>query len=519
MIADLDPDLTTAESERSVLVTGVTLRAQEAVPGDLFAALSGQSTHGAAHARAAIDRGAVAVLTDHRGAEVVRECGVPVLVHPDPRTVLGPVSDTVYGRPSQRLEVIGITGTAGKTTTAYLVEAGLRRAGRRTGLIGTIETRVDGEAIPSAFTTPEAPDLQALLALMLSRGVQSVVMEVSSHALALGRVDGTRFSVGAFTNLSREHLDFHRDMDDYFQAKARLLDPASSVAAARAVVCTDDEWGVRMAALAGHDVVTVSGGSPAAGSVSGGAAAADWTAQPILVDGDGRQHVRVSGPGGVECDLVVRLPGAYNVTNAVLAVGVLAQVGVDPRIAAEAMADVDVPGRMQRVHSTDAGQGCGGAVEAEPRITAVVDYAHKPAALAAVIEALRAGAGSGRLAVVVGAGGNRDAGKRPLMGEAAARGADLLVVTDDNPRGEDPAVIRAAVLAGAQVVPVPERAEVREVAGRAAAIRVAVDWARPGDVVLVAGKGHETGQEVGGVRHPFDDRTELGSALAERGQQ
>ena len=476
-------------ADAGLLVTGTTLRAQDARPGDLFAALPGARAHGADFAAQALAAGAVAVLTDRDGAARPSLAGVPVLVHPDPRAVLGEVAALVYGRPSEHVQVLGVTGTSGKTTTAYLVEAGLRAGGRTAGLIGTVETRVDGRVLPSAFTTPEAPDLQALLALMLEQGVDTVVMEVSSHALALGRADGTHFAVGGFTNLSHEHLDFHPSMEAYFAAKARLFDPASPLAADRAVVCTDDTWGARMAELAGPDTVTV--------TTTG--ARATWSAGTVHVAPGGSQTVALHGPAGLETTAELRLPGIYNVANAALAIALLAEVGVDPATAILGIAGVDVPGRMERV---DRGQS----------FVAVVDYAHKPAALEAVITALRAGCG-GRLAVVVGAGGDRDTAKRPLMGDVAARGADLLVVTDDNPRTEDPAAIRAAVLAGAFAVPANLRGEVRESDDRAAAIAAAVVWARAGDVVLVAGKGHETGQEVQGVKHPFDDRAELARAI------
>lgn len=472
-----------------VQVTGVTLRAEEVRPGDLFAALPGARVHGADFAGQALDQGAVAVLTDPEGATRPALAAVAVLVHDDPRRVLGEVAAEVYGRASERVQVLGVTGTSGKTTTAYLVEAALRGAGRTPGLIGTVETRVDGRALPSAFTTPEAPDLQALLALMEQDGVDAVVLEVSSHALQLGRADGTRFAVGAFTNLSHEHLDFHAGMDDYFLAKARLFDPASPVCAERAVVCVDDEWGVRMARVAGPDVVTVSAtGAPAT-----------WTSREVSADASGAQTFTVHGPDGFAGRAVLRLPGAYNVANALVALATVHRAGLDPAVALRAIADVDVPGRMERVHR---GQG----------FVAVVDYAHKPAALQAVIEALRAQS-EGRIAVVVGAGGNRDTAKRPLMGEVSARLADLLVVTDDNPRTEDPVAIRAEVLAGARGVPESTRAEVVESHDRASAIATAVAWARPGDVVLVAGKGHEVGQEVRGVKHPFDDRLVLAHAI------
>ncbi|MFF0817042.1 UDP-N-acetylmuramoyl-L-alanyl-D-glutamate--2,6-diaminopimelate ligase [Rhodococcus sp. NPDC003318] len=480
-----------------VAVTGIDLRAQEVQPGDLFAALPGARAHGADFASAALERGAVAVLTDLAGLTRLGSAAasVPVLVHPDPRSVLGAVSAAVHGDPSRHLRIVGITGTSGKTTTSYLVEAGLRASGHRPGLVGTIETRIDGRPIPSALTTPEAPQLHALFAAMLERGVDTVVMEVSSHALALGRVDGTAFAVGAFTNLSQDHLDFHSDFDDYFAAKARLFDPASTVHAARAVVCVDDEWGRRMAALAGADTVTV--------STTGDAR---WTATDVTTSADGAQRFTVTTPAGEALTATLRLPGRYNVANALLSLAVLNECGVAPAEAIRGLAEVDVPGRVQRI---DRGQP----------FLAVVDYAHKPAALEAVIATLRGqiADSGGRLAVVVGAGGDRDHGKRPLMGEAGARGADLLVITDDNPRTEDPATIRAALLAGALAVPEDQRGEVREIGDRTAAITAAAEWAQPGDVVLVAGKGHEIGQEIGGVKYPFDDREVLAGAIERLG--
>ncbi len=241
-----------------IRITGVTLRSQDVVASDLFAALPGASSHGARHAAEAVSRGASAILTDAAGvAEIGGDIDVPVLIHPAPRSVLGEVAATVYGHPSEKLRVIGITGTSGKTTTTYLVEAGLRSADRMPGLVGTVGIRIDGRDQPSALTTPEAPDLQALLAVMVEQGVDTVVMEVSSHALTLGRVDGVRFAVGGFTNLSRDHLDFHPTMQDYFDAKAQLFDPESATHASISVVCVDDEAGRAIAALA-HRPVSVS---------------------------------------------------------------------------------------------------------------------------------------------------------------------------------------------------------------------------------------------------------------------
>lgn len=471
----------------NLLVTGATLRAQDVVSGDLFAALPGSTTHGARYAAQAIDSGAVAVLTDAAGVAEMGALGqsVPTLVHPDPRGVLGGLAATVYGNPSERVTVVGITGTSGKTTTTYLVESALRAAGRRVGLIGTIGIRIDGADIPSALTTPEAPALQAMLAAMAEQGVDTVVMEVSSHALALGRVDGTGFAVGAFTNLSRDHLDFHQTMADYFEAKALLFDPNSPLRARRAVVCVDDEAGRAMAARAG-DAITVSAeGQPA-----------HWRAVDVAPMGAGGQRFTVLDAAGAPHELGVRLPGHYNVANCLVALAILDAVGVSPEEASAGLLQARVPGRMEEI---DAGQD----------FLALVDYAHKPGALRAVLTTLARP--DRRVAVVFGAGGERDPGKRAPMGATAAELADLVVVTDDNPRGEDPAAIRGEILAGAAESGCA--ADIVEIADRRDAIRHAVAWARPGDVVLIAGKGHETGQRTGGHTRPFDDRVELAQAL------
>ncbi|MHA3021087.1 UDP-N-acetylmuramoyl-L-alanyl-D-glutamate--2,6-diaminopimelate ligase [Mycobacterium sp. BMJ-28] len=464
-------------------VTGVTLRSQDVVPGDLFAALPGAKAHGAHFAAAAVGAGAVAILTDPDGLALLPAgLDAAVLVHPQPRTVLGEVAAAVYGDPSRKLRVIGVTGTSGKTTTTYLVEAGLRAAGRVAGLIGTVGIRIDGRDLPSALTTPEAPDLQALLAAMAEQGVDTVVMEVSSHALSLGRVDGVAFEAGGFTNLSRDHLDFHPTMADYLDAKARLFEPASPTHAAHAVVCVDDEWGRQIAARAVAPV-----------RVSSTGADADWRIEEVHDVGPGAQEFTAVDPAGVHHRLRIGLPGRYNVANALLALALLDAVGVSPEQSASGLRDAAVPGRLQAI---DRGQD----------FLALVDYAHKPGALEAVLQTLR---GTGRLAVVFGAGGNRDPGKREPMGRVAAELADLVVVTDDNPRDEDPAAVRAAILGGTVGSP----AEVVEIGDRRAAIDYAVAWARPGDTVLIAGKGHESGQTSGGRTRPFDDRDELAAAL------
>jgi UDP-N-acetylmuramoyl-L-alanyl-D-glutamate--2,6-diaminopimelate ligase len=473
-----------------VRVTGVTLRGQNAQPGDLFAALPGTSSHGGRFVGDAVARGAVAVLTDAAGiAEMGSAVDVPVLIHPFPRTVLGELAADVYGHPSEKLRVIGVTGTSGKTTTTYLVEAGLRSAERVAGLIGTVGIRIAGQDQASALTTPEAPELQALLAAMVERGVDTVVMEVSSHALTLGRVDAVRFAVGGFTNLSRDHLDFHPTMEDYFDAKARLFDPQSSTHATLSVICVDDDAGRAMARRAHRPVLVSAGGRDA-----------DWRAENVRpVELGGQEFVAVD-PAGVHHGLRIGLPGRFNVANCLLAVALLDAVGVSPEQAAPGLRTATVPGRLEPI---DRGQP----------FLALVDYAHKPGALRAVLETLR-GQSTGRLAVVFGAGGNRDPGKREPMGRVAAELADLVVVTDDNPRDEDPAAIRASIMTGAKA----GSAEVVELDDRRAAIDHAVSWAKPGDVVLVAGKGHETGQTSRGQTRPFDDRVELAASLEELGR-
>jgi UDP-N-acetylmuramoyl-L-alanyl-D-glutamate--2,6-diaminopimelate ligase len=468
-----------------VQVTGVTAASALVRPGDLFAALPGRSGHGAAYAAAAAAAGAVAVLTDEEGAAAV-PAEVPLLVVTSVRDVLGPVAADVYGRPSAALSVLGVTGTSGKTTTTFMLRAGLRAAGRVPGLIGTVATMIGEEEIKTGFTTPEAPEVQALLAVMRERGVTDVAMEVSSHALAMHRVDGITFDVAAFTNLSEDHLDFHADMEDYFAAKTLLFDAGRS---RFSVVVVDDRWGVRLTEVVPGPLATVT---------TVGERRATWEAVAVAERPDGSTAFRAVGPG-FDIEMGCAVPGRYNVANALLALAMLHEDGVDPEVAAPAITAASVPGRMERV---DAGQP----------FLAVVDYSHKPAAVDGALRALRP-LTRGKLIIVLGCGGDRDRGKRPHMGEIAARGADLLVITDDNPRSEDPAVIRKAMLDGALAVPPAQRGEVREVGGRAKAIAVAVAAAGPGDTVLVAGKGHETGQEVAGVVHPFDDRVVLRDAI------
>lgn len=470
-------------------VTGITHDSRAVRPGDLYVALSGARFHGADFAAQAARSGAVAVLTDPAGAERAAAAGLPVLTADDPRSVLGELAAAVYGDPGRGLLRIGVTGTSGKTTTSYLVEGGLRAAhpSGRTGLIGTVKTRIGDEEITTEHTTPEATDLQALFAVMRERGVEAVVMEVSSHALRLGRVAGTLYDVAVFTNLSPEHMEFHSDMEDYFQAKAQLFTPLRS---RLGVVNLDDEYGRRLVAEAGVPLLTFS---------ASGRLDADWRAEDVaagLLD----SRFTAIGPKGERVQAVAPLPGPFNVANTLAAIAALAAAGLDPQAAADGVAAVPgVPGRLERV---DAGQ---------PYL-AVVDYAHKTDAVESVLRALRTTT-DGRIHAVLGCGGDRDRTKRAPMGAALARLADTAVLTSDNPRSEDPLAILAAMLAGAVSVPVEQRGHVIVEPDRAAAVAAAVARARPGDIVLVAGKGHEQGQEIAGAVRPFDDREVLRAAI------
>jgi len=487
--------LPTDDVPGQVVVTGVSLASGSVRAGDLYAALPGSRTHGARYGDQAVAAGCAAVLTDPEGAAIVGGIGLPILVVERPRAVLGEVAALVYGRPTESLTVVGVTGTHGKTTTTQLIAHAAGYAGRTTAVVGTMGTWIAGEPVGSALTTPEAPDLQALFAVMLEQQVEVCAIEVSSHALVMGRVDGVVFDLAVFTNLGRDHLDFHTDMEDYFAAKARLFTAAR---ARSGLVCVDDPYGARLAGRAEIPLRTLSTGS-------GGSTRADWhAAMDVAASSPQETSFTVSGPDGLPRRGSVAMPGEFNVANALAAIAVCTEVGLDVDVAIRGVAAAPpIGGRMERV-------------EAGADIAVIVDYAHKPDALKAVLAALRP-VTPGRLVLVVGAGGDRDRGKRPIMGEVGATHADVLVVTDDNPRSEDPAAIRAEIVAGAGA----DRgdavsAEVVEVGDRRAAIRYAVGSARPGDTVLIAGKGHETGQEVGGEVVSFDDRREARAALGDR---
>jgi UDP-N-acetylmuramoyl-L-alanyl-D-glutamate--2,6-diaminopimelate ligase len=427
--------------------------------------------------------GAVAVITDAEGAAGCAGIGVPIIVIDRLREHLGVIAASVYGEPSAAMYMLGITGTNGKTTVAAMVESGLRASGRTTGLIGTMGVQIAGTAHAGARTTPESPELQAILAVMRDAGVDSVVMEVSSIAIEESRVDAVHYDTVAFTNLTQDHLDYHLTMDAYFASKARLFTPAR---AALGIVGVDDEWGRR---LATESMIPTQTWSLLDQYV-------DWR----VVREGGR--TLVVGPDGERVAITVPMPGAFNVANAVCAFAVLRAAGVTSEEAAAGIARTRVRGRMQVVGDIDGIRG-------------VVDYAHSPDAIERVLRTARDET-AGRVIAVVGAGGDRDRAKRPLMGRVAARLADVLVITDDNPRSEVPADIRRSVREGALETAPAERAEVHEEGDRRSAITVAVGLAEAGDVVLVLGKGHEQGQEAAGVVTPFDDATALRAALEGR---
>jgi UDP-N-acetylmuramoyl-L-alanyl-D-glutamate--2,6-diaminopimelate ligase len=468
LIAVLAPAEVVGQAETAVHDLAYDARAVR--PGSLFFCVPGMRADGHDFAQQAVANGAVALV-------VQRPLDVPVpqLVVADSRAAMAPVADEFFGRPTKELAVAGVTGTAGKTTTAFLLYAVLAAAGRRPGLLGTIETRVDGERRPATRTTAEAIDLQRLFREMLDAGDRSCAMEATSHGSALRRLDRVRFRVLVFTNLDQDHLDFHRDMEDYFEAKRRLFVGDDPPAAA---VNVGDRYGRRLAEeLRGRSTPLLTYGF-----------ADEADVRPDDV-GSGRMPALTAG--GVE--LQPRLRGRFNVENILGTVAAARLLGIDDDAIARGIASVaGVPGRFQ---SVDEGQD----------FVVIIDYAHKPGALENVLRAARE-LGPGRLICVFGCGGDRDRGKRPIMGRIASELADVAIVTSDNPRSEDPLAIIEEVVAGMGDHPESEP-------DRAIAIERAVELARPGDVVVIAGKGHERGQEIGNTVVPFDDAEVAGEAL------
>lgn len=442
---------TVARGDSTVAIASVTYDSRRVQHGTLFCCLRGASADGHDFAARAVEAGAAALVVDHP-----LDLDATQVVVDDTRAAMGHLAAAFHGDPSQHLSVVGVTGTNGKTTTTHLIASVLRAAGQQCGVIGTLTGK---------HTTPEAPELQALLAGFREDGCSSVAMEVSSHALALHRVDGCRFKVAVFTNLGRDHLDLHLTMEDYFAAKASLFEPALTDVA---VINVDDEHGRRIAATTAVPVIAYSS-----------ADASDVIVTPTAHEYTWRgARVRVG------------LGGAFNVSNSLAAATACAALGLTPQQVADGMATAPaVPGRFEAVH---AGQS----------FDVVVDYAHTPDGLRAVLTAARPSAPR-RLLVVFGCGGDRDVDKRPQMGAVAAELADQVVITSDNPRSEDPLDIINAIYAG---VPDDYRARVVTEPDRRHAFATAFRAASAGDVVVIAGKGHETTQTIGATVLPFDDR-------------
>ena len=467
--------------DASTRVRGVRQDSRRVEPGDLFVVRRGLSTSGALYVADAQRKGAVALLVE-RGTEVDAH-GLPVIEVDDVRLAIARASAAVYGNPTFALSVVGITGTNGKTTTSVLTRTAIEGNGGRAGLVGTLGYRFGALDLESTHTTPEADEFARLAAAMLEAGATHLVTEVSSHALAQARVDAVRFRVAAFTNLTQDHLDFHGSMEAYGQAKARLFYELSPGAAA---INVDDPFGRKLAETVRTPLVRVSSQLFAHAEVA-----------PVWLSGEtDRTRARVATPSG-EVELDSPLVGAHNLSNLLLALGIACALDLDPHKAAEAFSNATVPGRLER---------CDGPGD---DVLVLVDYAHTPDALERVLRAVRAIAKK-RVICVFGCGGDRDPHKRPLMGEAVAKGADLGIVTNDNPRTEDPRRIAEAILGGMK------GANVEVELDREKAIDMAVRLAEPGDVVLIAGKGHETYQIVGSERRSFDDREVARRALARR---
>jgi len=455
----------------SVEVTDLAYDSRKVGPGTLFFCVVGERADGHEFASRVVEAGAVGLVVERE-----LEVDAPQIVVADSRAAMAPLAARFQGDPSAELRMVGVTGTNGKTTTAFLVAEILAAAGVRCGLLGTVKQVVGGIEEAVERTTPEAIDLQATLRRMVDGGDRACAMEVSSHALALHRADAIDFDAAVFTNLTQDHLDFHADMEDYFAAKRRLFEAGPGTA----IVNVDDPYGRRLAAELRSGCVTF--------SVRG--AAADYVAEDVSYDAAGASF-RVGGT-----QVRTALPGDFNVANALGALAAAVALGLDPETAAAGLAGASAPpGRMEPI---DEGQG----------FAVLVDYAHTPDSLENVLRAARRVTG-GRLIVVFGAGGDRDRDKRPKMGRAAGEIADLAVVTSDNPRSEDPAAIVAEVAAG-----VEGAAELEIEVDRRAAIALALGRAREGDTVVIAGKGHEQGQELeGGRKIPFDDREVARDAL------
>ncbi len=475
---------TTSEKDLAEInVTGATHSDGQVQPGDLFIAMPGANRHGAEFVISAKKNGAVAALTDAAGANQISELvpGFPVLVVTNPRLIAGRIAALIYSEPMRDLNCIGITGTNGKTTVTTLLHQIFEAAHRDCGLIGTVETRIGNEAIASQRTTPEATDLQSLAAVMRERHMRHLVLEASSHALALHRLEGAHFAIVGFTNLTQDHLDFHGDMESYFAAKAALFNFAI---ADLACINIDDPYGVRLSESTELPVITLSRTNRKA------------TWHFIEIDTSAKRvQLKVRGSGGILIETTTTLRGGYNFDNLLMAIAIAVESGVDPIDIAAIVPHISgAAGRMEEVV---VGQN----------FSAFVDYAHTPDAVSNVLSSIREFS-SGKVIAVLGCGGDRDSSKRPLMGKALSAGADIAIFTSDNPRSEDPEVILQAMTNGLKIAD-PSKV----ITDRAAAIAYAVSIANSGDSVAVLGKGHELGQAIKGKTLDFDDRLVLAQAI------
>jgi len=461
---------------QDVVISGVSINAQKVVPGDLFIAFAGANTHGISYLEQAISNGAVAVLSDKK-----IETSIPSFMHPKPREIVGSISAWLYGHPFKSLKAIGITGTNGKTTTANLVKQIWQLNSIKSGLIGTLGVEIADEKLESTRTTPEADDLQAIAAAMVEQGCKNLAMEVSSHAIDQGRIKGAKYEVVAFSNLTQDHLDYHLSMENYFQAKANLF--ASEYAKA-AVINIDDSYGKRLLMQVKIPVVTVSRKD----------STADWYLAKAEIK-NGLYQVEIKSKSGESLSENFALLGDYNLDNLLLAVAIVNSAGLSlDKIASTISKLQSVPGRLE---SVNAGQ----------KFTALVDYAHTPDAVERVIATVKS-VTHGKIIGVLGCGGDRDASKRSVMGQALFNGCDLAIFTSDNPRSESAEAILKQMTAG---IDLGKKGFVE--IDRKNAIDLAVKNAQSGDVVLLMGKGHESGQEVNSVVTPFDDRIELAESI------
>lgn len=465
--------------DSTLTFTGVTSADSEVLEGDLFLAYPGTRTHGAQFAAQAIAQGARAILTDAQGAQIA--AGLPTIVVSDARIAGALVSAHLYGKPMQEMISIGITGTNGKTTVSTLLYQLFEKAGRESGLIGTVETRIGRESVPSARTTPEADGLQALAATMSERHLRHLVMEVSSHAMVMKRMHGSHFSIVGFTNLTQDHLDFHHDMESYFAAKASLF---TLEYADQAFINIDDPYGLRLFNQSPIPAV----------SLSRHDTKATWHYTSITPTSRGTSF-SVRGSGGILIESSTPLRGDFNLDNLLLTLAIAVECGIDPLDCAAIVPHLyGAPGRME-------------AIECGQDFAALVDYAHTPDAVSSVLATAREFT-SGKVIALLGCGGDRDSSKRPLMGQALADGSSIAVFTSDNPRSEDPKKILEE-MTSTLVIAEPSKI----IVDRKAAIEYAVSLCQVGDTLLLLGKGHENGQEISGMKIDFDDRIVLAEVL------